>query len=67
MLGSTENEVRSQRHAQDVRPVYKRVDTCAAEFPATTPYLYSTFGQEDESDPDDRPKVVILVATGWST
>ncbi|HTG36186.1 MAG TPA: carbamoyl-phosphate synthase large subunit [Thermoanaerobaculia bacterium] len=42
------------------RRVYKRVDTCAAEFPATTPYLYSTFGQEDESEPDDRPKVVIL-------
>jgi carbamoyl-phosphate synthase large subunit len=42
------------------RRVYKRVDTCAAEFPATTPYLYSTFGQEDESEPDGRPKVVIL-------
>jgi carbamoyl-phosphate synthase large subunit len=45
---------------QGVRRVYKRVDTCAAEFPATTPYLYSTFGDEDESDPDDRRKVVIL-------
>jgi carbamoyl-phosphate synthase large subunit len=43
-----------------IRRVYKRVDTCAAEFPATTPYLYSTWGQEDESEPDDRPKVVIL-------
>ena len=42
------------------RRVYKRVDTCAAEFPATTPYLYSTWGQEDEAEPDDRPKVVIL-------
>src|SRR6476661_1511181 len=42
------------------RRVYKRVDTCAAEFPATTPYLYSTFGEEDESEPTERPKVVIL-------
>ena len=42
------------------RRVYKRVDTCAAEFPATTPYMYSTFGSEDESEPDERPKVVIL-------
>ncbi|HKH47778.1 MAG TPA: carbamoyl-phosphate synthase large subunit [Thermoanaerobaculia bacterium] len=42
------------------RRVYKRVDTCAAEFPALTPYLYSTWGTEDETDPDERPKVVIL-------
>jgi carbamoyl-phosphate synthase large subunit len=43
-----------------LRRVYKRVDTCAAEFPATTPYLYSTWGLEDEAEPDDHPKVVIL-------
>ena len=43
-----------------VRRTYKRVDTCAAEFPATTPYLYSTFGTEDESEPTARKKVVIL-------
>jgi carbamoyl-phosphate synthase large subunit len=43
-----------------LRRVYKRVDTCAAEFPALTPYLYSTWGSEDETDPDERPKVVIL-------
>ncbi len=43
-----------------VRRTYKRVDTCAAEFPATTPYLYSTFGTEDESEPTARRKVVIL-------
>jgi carbamoyl-phosphate synthase large subunit len=43
-----------------VQRVYKRVDTCAAEFPATTPYLYSTYGAEDESEPTARPKVVIL-------
>jgi carbamoyl-phosphate synthase large subunit len=48
------------RNQTGTRRVYKRVDTCAAEFPATTPYLYSTWGQEDEVEPDDRPKVVIL-------
>ena len=42
------------------RRVYKRVDTCAAEFPATTPYFYSTWGAEDETEVTDRPKVVIL-------
>jgi len=45
---------------QDIHRVYKRVDTCAAEFPARTPYMYSTYGSEDESEPDDRPKVMIL-------
>jgi len=51
----------AERLAEDgVRRVYKRVDTCAAEFPAMTPYLYSTFGEEDEAEPTDRPKVVIL-------
>ena len=43
-----------------IKRVYKRVDTCAAEFPAMTPYLYSTFGQEDEAEPTDRDKVMIL-------
>ncbi len=46
--------------AHGVRRIYKRVDTCAAEFPAETPYLYSTYGQEDESEVTARPKVVIL-------
>jgi carbamoyl-phosphate synthase large subunit len=45
---------------RQVARVYKRVDTCAAEFPATTPYLYSTFGDEDESEPTSRRKVLIL-------
>ena len=52
--------VRDRRRAEGISPVYKRVDTCAAEFPAMTPYLYSTYTQEDESDPTDREKVVIL-------
>jgi len=57
---TTEAEVRKFRHAQGVRPVYKRVDTCAAEFEAYTPYLYSTYEQECEAQPTGRPKVLIL-------
>ncbi len=60
LLDCPEGALAAARVEQGVRRVYKRVDTCAAEFPATTPYLYSTFGSEDESDPDDRKKVVIL-------
>ncbi len=60
LLDCPEEDLLQVRNREGLRRVYKRVDTCAAEFPATTPYLYSTFGQEDESDPDDRPKVVIL-------
>ena len=68
LTGNTEEAVRDQRHALDVRPVYKRIDTCAAEFAAKTPYLYSTyehplFGQEKadcEALPTAREKVVIL-------
>jgi carbamoyl-phosphate synthase large subunit len=60
LTNRTEAEVRAERRAQNVRPVYKRVDTCAAEFEATTPYLYSTYETENESDPTDRRKVIIL-------
>ncbi|HVS02619.1 MAG TPA: carbamoyl-phosphate synthase large subunit [Thermoanaerobaculia bacterium] len=60
LLGAPEETVRGARIAAGVRRVFKRVDTCAAEFPATTPYLYSTFGEEDEAAPDARRKVVIL-------
>src|SRR5208282_2874253 len=56
----TAAEVRARRHELGVRPVFKRVDTCAAEFESFTPYLYSTYEDEDESDAVDRPKVVIL-------
>src|SRR6185436_14859813 len=60
LLSGKEAHVRERRIEAGVRRVYKRVDTCAAEFPATTPYLYSTFGDEDEVDADDREKVLIL-------
>ncbi len=52
--------VRKRRHELGVRPVFKRVDTCAAEFESFTPYLYSTYEQEDEADPAERPKIAIL-------
>ncbi len=59
-LGTTEKAVRTRRHEKGLRPVYKRVDTCAAEFEAYTPYLYSTYEREDEAPPTDRKKIVIL-------
>ncbi|HEX6083951.1 MAG TPA: carbamoyl-phosphate synthase large subunit [Thermoanaerobaculia bacterium] len=60
LTNRTESEVRAERHAAGLRPVYKRVDTCAAEFEATTPYLYSTYETENESDPTNNRKVIIL-------
>ncbi|WP_242393541.1 carbamoyl-phosphate synthase large subunit [Anaeromyxobacter oryzisoli] len=60
LAGTTEKAVREVRHAAGVRPVFKRVDTCAAEFEAFTPYLYSTYEEECEAAPTDRPKVMIL-------
>jgi carbamoyl-phosphate synthase large subunit len=57
---TSETAVREARHAAGVRPVFKRVDTCAAEFEAYTPYLYSTYEEECEAAPTDRPKVMIL-------
>ncbi|GIM97699.1 carbamoyl-phosphate synthase large subunit [Paractinoplanes toevensis] len=55
-----EDGVRILRHRLGVRPVYKTVDTCAAEFEADTPYHYSTYDEENEVAPSDRPKVLIL-------
>jgi carbamoyl-phosphate synthase large subunit len=58
--GVTEHDVRARRKAAGIVPVYKRVDTCAAEFEAGTPYLYSTYEEECEARPTDRRKVLIL-------
>ena len=55
-----EEEVRAQREAAGICPVYKLVDTCAGEFPAATPYYYSTYEEEDEAEPDPRPCAVVL-------
>ncbi len=54
------NLVYEKRHASGTRPVYKRVDTCAAEFESFTPYLYSTYEEEDEAAPTDKKKIIIL-------
>ena len=58
--GISELEVRGIRHTLDIRPVYKTVDTCAAEFAALTPYHYSTYDQESEVAPRSNPAVIIL-------
>ena len=60
LRGTSEEQVRCERHAAGIRPVYKTVDTCGAEFEAFTPYLYSTYEGEDEAPPTSRRKVMIL-------
>jgi len=57
---TNENEVRARRHALGLRPVYKRVDTCAAEFATRTAYMYSTYEEECEAQPTDRKKIIVL-------
>ena len=60
ILGVKEADVRRRRHALDVHPVYKRVDTCAAEFETRTAYMYSTYQDECEAMPTDRKKIMVL-------
>jgi carbamoyl-phosphate synthase large subunit len=60
LRGITEDEVRRRRHYLDIRPVYKTVDTCAAEFEAFTPYHYSSYEEESEVRPRTKPAVIIL-------
>jgi carbamoyl-phosphate synthase large subunit len=60
LLGSDERAVRALRHAFGVRPVYKRVDSCAAEFATTTAYMYSTYEDECEAQPSARDKIMVL-------
>jgi carbamoyl-phosphate synthase large subunit len=60
LLGVKESAVREARRGFGIRPVYKRVDTCAAEFPTDTAYMYSSYEEECEADPSDRKKIMIL-------
>ncbi len=60
LTGSAETEIREHRKSRGIVPVYKRVDTCGAEFESFTPYLYSTFEQECEANPSNRKKIMIL-------
>ncbi len=60
LLGTSETAVRAHRHGLGLRPVYKRVDTCAAEFATRTAYLYSTYEEECEANPGSRKKIMVL-------
>jgi carbamoyl-phosphate synthase large subunit len=60
LVGLSEDKVRAHRHKLKVRPVFKRIDTCAAEFASPTAYMYSTYDAEDEAKPSDRQKIIIL-------
>ncbi len=60
LVGTDENAIRALRRAFNVRPVYKRVDSCAAEFATTTAYMYSTYEEECEAAPTDREKIIVL-------
>ncbi len=60
LLGIGEDAVRKRRHEHGIHPVYKRVDTCAAEFATSTAYLYSTYEEECEAEPSTRDKIMVL-------
>ncbi|MFC0269159.1 carbamoyl-phosphate synthase large subunit [Kushneria aurantia] len=60
LIGVSEKAFREHRQSLAVRPVFKRVDTCAAEFPTATAYMYSTYEEECEADPSDRQKIMVL-------
>ncbi|MCL7943378.1 carbamoyl-phosphate synthase large subunit [Marinobacter sp. ATCH36] len=60
LLGISEVSLRKLRHDLDIRPVYKRVDTCAAEFASSTAYMYSSYEEECEAVPSDREKIVVI-------
>jgi carbamoyl-phosphate synthase large subunit len=60
LMNTTEEKIRNQRYKFGIRPVFKRVDSCAAEFAATTAYMYSSYEDECEAKPSDRKKIIIL-------
>ncbi len=60
LLDQTEDAVRARRHALEVRPVFKRVDSCAAEFASATAYMYSTYEEECEAQPEQANKIMVL-------
>jgi carbamoyl-phosphate synthase large subunit len=60
LVGTDETAIRQLRHGLGVRPVYKRVDSCAAEFATSTAYMYSTYEEECEANPTDRDKIIVL-------
>ncbi len=60
LVGKTEQEIREERQGLGIRPAYKMVDTCAGEFPSKTPYLYSSYDEENEIEPQGQSTVVVL-------
>ncbi|HEY7884966.1 MAG TPA: carbamoyl-phosphate synthase large subunit [Cellvibrionaceae bacterium] len=60
LLGVKEKKVRDLRHKLNIRPVYKRVDTCAAEFATSTAYMYSSYDEQCEAEPSDKPKILVI-------
>ncbi len=60
LMGTDEHTVRSRRHTENIHPVYKRVDSCAAEFDTSTAYMYSSYEQECEAKPSERKKIMVL-------
>ncbi|HEU4698173.1 MAG TPA: carbamoyl-phosphate synthase large subunit [Gemmatimonadales bacterium] len=64
LRGTTEDEVRALRHRLGVRPAYKTVDTCAGEFPSSTPYLYSSYDEENEAGAVDGRETVVILGSG---
>ena len=64
LRGGTEDSVRARRHELGIRPVYKTVDTCAGEFPSATPYLYSSYDEENEAAPVDGRETVVILGSG---
>ena len=60
LFDTTESDVQQTRHALGVRPVYKRVDTCAGEFVSSTAYMYSSYEEECEANPSEREKIIVL-------
>src|SRR3954467_10846339 len=60
LRGTTEDLIRAERHRLGIRPAYKTVDTCAGEFPSATPYLYSSYDEENEAQPSQEQTIVIL-------
>jgi carbamoyl-phosphate synthase large subunit len=60
LLSVTEKQVRDHRHALGIYPIYKRVDTCAAEFASSTAYMYSSYDEECEADTSDKEKIIVL-------
>src|SRR5690606_1091269 len=64
LTGASEQDVRERRHSINLRPIYKRVDTCAAEFAAHTAYMYSSYDEEDEAASQQGKRKIMILGSG---